>query len=259
VARIVHECHALVAVAFLGIGMPGDQLAWTAFHDPGGTPLHTEWEQDAAVIVQRCAQGQTDALNELLRRRNAALVRRARRLMRRLGSHPVGYEASDAVNTASLELCRRVRRGELQWMRSSADFSRVFLSLLRAAVRYARDRYASAKRGGPGARPLGCRDRRQEARRAGAQGPPRGYQRVDVPLDSLSPDAPASEKLADARLQIEAFLKHLGDATARKIVTMRLEDYSCREIARRLGVSRKTVERKLALVRRAFAVFTTPT
>jgi ECF sigma factor len=121
--------------------------------------------------------------------------------------------------------------------------SRKFARLLVArAVLHARSRVRSIKRGGSGG---------GEAP-AGADGSPSSgpsLQRVAVDLDGLQAVGPAVEDLLIASMEVEHLTERLGDPELEQIVTMRLQGYTVREIAREIRQGRATVSRKLLQIR----------
>jgi RNA polymerase sigma factor (sigma-70 family) len=67
---------------------------------------------------------------------------------------------------------------------------------------------------------------------------------------------PAADEMADAADRLDALLRSLGDdpqgRTLQQIAVWRMENYTNREIAEKLNISEKTVERKLDLIRKAW-------
>jgi len=70
------------------------------------------------------------------------------------------------------------------------------------------------------------------------------------PLDYLVGEAPTPETLVSLHEQYDRLLGQLRDDTFRRIVVWRMEGYSSQEIAERLGIAKRSIERKLALVRK---------
>lgn len=60
---------------------------------------------------------------------------------------------------------------------------------------------------------------------------------------------PAPELAAEVSESVDKLLKTLGDDQLRRIAWMKLENYTAEEIAVRLGCTRKTVQRKLLIIR----------
>ena len=68
-------------------------------------------------------------------------------------------------------------------------------------------------------------------------------------LDELVGADPAPDFVAMLDEEYQKLLNDLGDDCLRQIAGMRLEGYEVSEVARKLGVSLRTVERKLMLIR----------
>jgi DNA-directed RNA polymerase specialized sigma24 family protein len=71
----------------------------------------------------------------------------------------------------------------------------------------------------------------------------------DEELASLTGDDPTPELAAELADECRARMERLGDPTLRSVATLRLEGYTNKEIAARLGCSLPTVERKLQRIR----------
>jgi len=69
-------------------------------------------------------------------------------------------------------------------------------------------------------------------------------------LDQLVAELPTPELLVALQEQYGRLLGQLRDDTFRRVVVWRMEGYSNQEIAERLGTATRTIERKLALIRK---------
>jgi RNA polymerase sigma factor (sigma-70 family) len=72
---------------------------------------------------------------------------------------------------------------------------------------------------------------------------------ADVELDEIIGEEPTPEFAASVAEQFEALLAKLPDDELRQIARLRLEEYTTEEIASRLGMTDRTVRRKLVLIR----------
>jgi DNA-directed RNA polymerase specialized sigma24 family protein len=71
-------------------------------------------------------------------------------------------------------------------------------------------------------------------------------------LDLIADDAPSPELAALLAEECRRLLEALGDEGLRQVAISRMEGYSCDEIAEQLGCARRTVARRLDLIRRTW-------
>jgi len=71
--------------------------------------------------------------------------------------------------------------------------------------------------------------------------------------DAIASGEPPAELVAQLTDDYEHLLAALGDDTLRRIAVLKLEGYESVELAERLGVSLRTIERKLALIRQIWS------
>jgi DNA-directed RNA polymerase specialized sigma24 family protein len=83
--------------------------------------------------------------------------------------------------------------------------------------------------------------------------PPTGYGNRLFVLDDLAGSAPTPDFIISLDEQFHGLLDLLDDECLRKIAILRVEGYTVAEIAGMLKISRRTVERKLQLIRTAWA------
>jgi RNA polymerase sigma factor (sigma-70 family) len=84
---------------------------------------------------------------------------------------------------------------------------------------------------------------------AGADGPRTAEAAEAVALDEIVGAEPTPEFAVSLAEHFEALLARLPGEELRQIARLRLEEYSSAEIAERLGITERTVRRKLVLIR----------
>jgi DNA-directed RNA polymerase specialized sigma24 family protein len=72
-------------------------------------------------------------------------------------------------------------------------------------------------------------------------------------LEAIGGNEPTPEVAAQLAEEYRRLMERLGDPTLQRVATDKLEGYTDREIAARLGCVTRTVERKLALIRGMWA------
>jgi DNA-directed RNA polymerase specialized sigma24 family protein len=72
-------------------------------------------------------------------------------------------------------------------------------------------------------------------------------------LQTIGSDEPTPELAAQFAEDYQRLMEELGDSTLRSVALLKLEGYTNKEIAARLGCVTSTVERKLALIRGKWA------
>ena len=165
------------------------------------------------------------------------LVRLARE---RLGATPrAAADEEDVALSAFHSLCTGAARGHFARLDSRDDLWRLLVTI---TVRKALDqmrRQRRLKRGG--GQVLG------EAALVGAEADSRGGG-----MDRLAGNEPTPELVAILEEECRLRLAGLRDETLRRIARLRMEGHTRKEIAERLGCNRRTVERKLDLIRQAW-------
>jgi RNA polymerase sigma factor (sigma-70 family) len=78
---------------------------------------------------------------------------------------------------------------------------------------------------------------------------PRTVGVAGVELDEIIGEEPTPEFAASVAEQFEVMLAKLPEAELRQVARLRLEEYTSEEIADRLGITERTVRRKLVLIR----------
>jgi DNA-directed RNA polymerase specialized sigma24 family protein len=179
-------------------------------------------------------EGDSQAATPLWERYCAELVRLARKKLGHLPRRAADEE--DVALSAFNSLCLGVRNGRFPDLTDRDSLWRllVFITAQKAADQIVHER--RKKRGG---------------------GDVRGHSAVSggdagsgaCGFDRIFGRAPGPETLNIWAEQYERLLNKLDDATLRTIAELRVQAYSIDEIAERLGLARRTVHRKLHLMR----------
>ena len=79
-----------------------------------------------------------------------------------------------------------------------------------------------------------------------------GIDEGSATIEHIPGEEPTPELAAELAEEYHRRLDRLGDGTLRRIAQLRLDGYDYDEIAERLGVARRTVARKLEMIRVAW-------
>lgn len=153
----------------------------------------------------------------------------------KLGTAPRGkHDEEDVVNSAFFSFCEGVKDGRFPQLDSRDELWAILFTIVAAkAAQYARSE-GRKKRGGG------------KVVHASAAADTAGTNDLFASLASVEPTAD------DAAIMVEdlkKLLEALGDGNLQQIAIWKMEGYTNREIAERIGKSEPTVERKLKLIR----------
>ena len=186
-----------------------------------------EWLERLAAGDQRAAQPLWDHYYaRLVRLAGSRLPDHARR----------AYDEEDVALSALRSFCERARRGQFPQVSDPDDLWRLLVVItVRKAIGYLRNE-RRVKRGGGQVR--------GESIFAGLDdaGRPRG-------LDGMTAEGPTPELAALLAEESERLLAELDGDDLRAIARLKLEGYLPEEISARLGMSKRTVDRKLRIIR----------
>jgi DNA-directed RNA polymerase specialized sigma24 family protein len=145
----------------------------------------------------------------------------------------VGADADeeDAALSVFADLCAGVERGDFPELGDRDDLWRLLVVIASRKAADLRKRQGRLKRGG------------------GRLLSPSGS---DDPLDHQAATEAPADLAALLAEEFEARLDALGDDTLRQVALLRLDGYQNDEIAARLGCARRTVIRKIGLIRTAW-------
>jgi RNA polymerase sigma factor (sigma-70 family) len=223
-----------------GIG-PAARPDWTEpeggmMSDDGGSV--TRWIGDL-----KAGDDPDGAASHLWHRYFAELVRLARA---RLGSSPrAASDEEDVALSAFHSLCDGAAHGRFARLDDRDDLWRLLATITaRKAINQARHQRRGKRGGGR---------LRDEAALLGPDASSGGGG-----LDQVAGSVPTPEFAAMMGEQCRRLIDALGDDSTRQVALLRMEGYSGEEIADRLGCNRRTVTRKLELIRQKWQGETTP-
>jgi DNA-directed RNA polymerase specialized sigma24 family protein len=179
--------------------------------------------------------GDPDAARRLWERYFERLVRRARRKLRQAHQQGAVADPEDAALSAFDSFCRGFAAGRFPQLDDRDDLWRLLVAL---TERKAIDQVRRARRRKRGAGRVRGEGELAPGSDAGVGG-----------LDRLLGPEPTPEFAALVAEQYCHLLDVLGDEELRRIANWRLEGYDADEIATKLGCARRTVARRLALIR----------
>jgi RNA polymerase sigma factor (sigma-70 family) len=210
--------------------------------------MRLERSDQEATLVRQLKEGHPDAIEEIVRRYYWRMVGMAKRLLRGLNVEPAWFDCDDAVNTTLLKLCEAAKAGKIHSMEETANFWNLFYSILKRNILLAREHNARLKRGGPGSL-RSSRDGRSTSSEPKDVLPVGRLSRGVEILDDLRCYLPLPDVASNSKQVVELLLDLLDDPLLRTIATMRAEAYTNDEIAKTLGTTTRTIERKLTIIR----------
>jgi RNA polymerase sigma factor (sigma-70 family) len=206
-------------------------------------------EEDTSIIVQKYAAGEVSTLEKLVHRYDRKMIQLANRYMQRLRMYNPAYDGEDAVHDTLIKLLHRADDCQLDSVQSSVEFWRVFFNMLKCEIRDARDHFASRKQGGPGTRRYRRRSGLGGLEDDGVSTRGQASRSNEDAINSLYSLLPPPEDLALIKLEIEEFLQYLDDPISRRIMILKVESHTNKEIAGLLDVNERTIERRVATIR----------
>lgn len=185
-------------------------------------------ESSITALIGQLKAGDSKAIHALFESYFDRLVRLART---RLGGAPRAVEDEEDIALSAFDsFCRRATNGQFPRLDDRNDLWQILLVItIRKAVDHIR-RQSRQKRDGH--RIISLEDI------------------VALSGDELSALEPSPELALLVTDEFRALMSRLDDATLRQIALWRMEGYTNREIASRLGCIEATVERKLQRIRR---------
>jgi DNA-directed RNA polymerase specialized sigma24 family protein len=180
--------------------------------------------------------GDLEAAQPLWERYFARLVRVARIRLRTKSCSTAAEDEEDAALSAFDSFCRAVTNDRFPQLDDRGDLWRILVALTERKVADQRRRARRLKRGGSRVS-------------AGADVSASGFDDGRAGLIGIASRAPAPQFAVEFAEQCRCLLEVLHDAELRQVAVWRLEGHTVDEIAARLGCARRTVARRLELIR----------
>lgn len=188
--------------------------------------------------ISSLKEGNDEASQRLWERYAMQLVELARRRMQ--GAPKRVADEEDIAASVFQSLCRGAAAGRLQNVKNRDDLWWLLLAITKQkVVDYVRRETAQKRGAGRIQFELGVN---------GSADQSRGYM-----LDQLISAEPTPDFIVALQEQHDRLLTLLRDDHLRKVAVFRIEGYTVVEIAQDLGVSTRSIERKLALIRGVWA------
>jgi RNA polymerase sigma factor (sigma-70 family) len=196
-------------------------------------------EDSVCLWITRLKANEADAAQELWNRYAARLVDVARR---KLGDCPKGIaDEEDIAQSVFRSVCRGVAAGRFNDVKNRDDLWWLLLAIARQKVTNHVRRETAQKRG----------NGRVQSESAWAPSLNGGK---GIRLDQLIGEDPTPDLLMMLDEENKRLLGILRDDQLRQIAVSRIEGYTVGEIAAELAISRRSVERKLQLIRSTWAL-----
>jgi DNA-directed RNA polymerase specialized sigma24 family protein len=188
--------------------------------------------------VGNLKDGDHGAAQALWERYFERLVRLARRRLSTVSGAGVVEDEEDAALSAFDSFCAGMARGRFPQLGDRDDLWKLLVVITARKVSAQNDRRQSLKRGG-GWTPLSPAESDESSWGAG--------------LANLAANEPTPEFAAMVAEETRRLLDRLGDDQFRQIALWRMEGYTNDEIADRLGCAKRTVARRIDLIRQLWS------
>lgn len=199
--------------------------------------MSSENQGSVTCWIDALKGGDNDAASRLWRRYFDELVRIARS---RLGAaNRAAADEEDVALSAFHSLCTGAAENRFSRLDGRDDLWRLLVTItVRKAADEVEHQGRQKRGGGRVVREVELRGGAPESRGAG--------------LDAIADDAPTPEVAAMLDEQYARLFALLPDESLRRVATLRLEGYTGDEIAAQLGCNRRTVTRKLELIKQVW-------
>lgn len=187
--------------------------------------------KSVTIWLEQLKAGAADAAQQLWERYFHRLVALARQ---RLQARPgMGVDEEDVALSAFDSFFRGVEQQRFPQLADRDDLWRLLVTLTARKVGRSIRQQQSQKRGGGAVQHLSALD--------------------DAELASVIGSEPTPDFAAQVAEQCHRLLDHLGNAELQAVAVAKMEGYTNAEIAQRLGVVERTVERRLGLIRKLWS------
>lgn len=189
-------------------------------------------------------EGDLAAAQPLWERYFAKLVMLARARLQRQRHTRAEADEEDAALSAFNSFCAGVALGKFPQLADREDLWRILMTITVRKAHAQVQRQKRLKRGGGHVV--------EEAALRGGKGLTPDDSAAAPGLDRIAGDEPTPELAAMMAEEYQRLLAVLEDEGLREVAVSRMEGYSCDEIALRLGCARRTVARRLDLIRKTW-------
>jgi RNA polymerase sigma factor (sigma-70 family) len=195
-------------------------------------------QQSVTFWISQLRDGELHALQKLWERYSDRLIELARL---RLGAAPKQIaDEHDIVNSVFHSLCRGAQAGRIRELQNRDELWWLLLAIAKRRIVDHMRRETAQKRGA--GRVV------TETNFVGDEETSDRFQ-----LDQLVSREPTPDFVVALGEEHDRLLGGLRDERLRQVATMRIEGYTVEEIAERIQIGKRSVERKLELIRRRWA------
>jgi RNA polymerase sigma factor (sigma-70 family) len=186
--------------------------------------------------IANLKDGEAEAARRLWERYALRIVELAKL---RLGGAPKRLaDEEDVAVSVFHSVCRGAAAGRFQDIKNRDELWWLLLAITKQKVVDHVRRETAQKRGG---------------RTKGGPGSEAKCARKNISLDELISDEPTPEFAVMLQEEHERLLKLLRDDSVRRVANFRIQGFTAAEIAHDLGVSERSIERKLKLIRESWS------
>lgn len=198
-------------------------------------PLESASERSISHWIANLKHGDEDAAQALWSRFSNRLLDCAKK---RLGKSQTGIaDEEDVAQLAFASLCRGASEGRFKDVRNRDELWWILLTITKRKATDHLRRETAQKRGGG-------RVRSETHFRTEALG-----EGLVWSFDHLVGKDPTPDELVILSEEYQNLMSRLGDRRLRNIAMLRIEGYTVTEIAEKLSIAKRSVERKLRLIR----------
>lgn len=196
--------------------------------------MSTIMSQSVSCWLEELRAGSDHAAQELWERYFDRLVHVARRKLDGVAKR--AFDEEDVAISVFRSLCEGLVDGRLEEMRNRDDLWKVLVTITRQKA-IDRIRHEKAKKRGGGA-----------VRGESVFGNSPGQDR-QLSMNEILGEDPNPSMLAEMEEEHQLLLETLGDPTLQRVAVLRMQGATVADVAATLGVTSRTVKRKLHLIR----------
>jgi DNA-directed RNA polymerase specialized sigma24 family protein len=212
----------------------------------GGKEFPEEWTARTPTPLE---PDQKQWLGELWAAYKPVLLAHATRKIAQLHMSRADYEAADAVDQTFCRFCERDSCQRLSAVGEGDPVLKFLLTTLNRVIRDVRKRLTKVNRNHAPASGRGCASASANSPAVLGGRVPRYSRRRDIALEQVCAGGPSVDDVVIEDDWLEVVLANHGDPRLSTIASMLRQRWRTEEIAERLGLSQRTIERRIALIR----------